>query len=65
MKIIINGKIKKLEVKNLRELLLKLKFNPERTLVSVNGNVVEKKAYPKTTLSDGDKVDVFSFVGGG
>jgi thiamine biosynthesis protein ThiS len=31
----------------------------------VNGNVVEKADYAKTTLSEGDNLEVFSFVGGG
>ncbi|HBC86946.1 MAG TPA: thiamine biosynthesis protein ThiS [Lentisphaeria bacterium] len=65
MKIILNGKSKNVEAKNLQALLLELKFDPERALVSLNGNVVEKKKFSKTALSDGDKVDVFSFVGGG
>ena len=67
MKIILNGKIKKVsdKAKTLEEFLILLKYDPEKTLVSVNGNVVEKKNFSKTALSDGDKVEVFSFVGGG
>ncbi|OGV57337.1 MAG: thiamine biosynthesis protein ThiS [Lentisphaerae bacterium GWF2_50_93] len=67
MKIILNGKIKKVGAKSktLGELMTLLKFDLEKTLVSLNGDVVEKKKFSKTNLSDGDKVDVFSFVGGG
>jgi thiamine biosynthesis protein ThiS len=42
-----------------------LRFDPEKTLVSVNGEPVEKGKSSKVALSEGDKVDVFSFVGGG
>jgi sulfur carrier protein len=65
MKIIINGKSRKVGVKTLEELMTFLKYDQERTLVSVNGNVVEKADYAKTTLSEGDNLEVFSFVGGG
>lgn len=65
MKIIINGKSKKVGVKTLEELMKFLKYDLEKTLVSVNGNVIEKDDYSKTDLSEGDSVDIFSFVGGG
>jgi sulfur carrier protein len=65
MIIIINGKNRKIGVKTLEGLMILLKLDPEKTLVSVNGEPVEKGKFPKTALSEGDKVDVFSFVGGG
>ncbi len=65
MKIEINGKNRKVEVKTLEELMTFLKYDLGKILVSVNGNVVEKNKYSKTALSEDDKVDVFSFVGGG
>jgi sulfur carrier protein len=65
MKIILNGKEKKLTVTNLGEILTNLKYNPENVIVSVNGELVEKEIYSITSLSEGDIVDVFSFVGGG
>ena len=65
MKIILNGKDKKLTVTNLGEMLANLKYNPENVIVSVNGELVEKEMYSITSLSEGDNVDVFSFVGGG
>jgi sulfur carrier protein len=65
MKIIVNGKSKKVGAKTLGELMILLKFDLEKSLVSVNDKVVEKKNFSKTVLSEGDKIDVFSFVGGG
>ncbi|MFZ2653963.1 MAG: sulfur carrier protein ThiS [Victivallales bacterium] len=65
MKIIVNGKSRKLGVKTLEELIILLKLDLGKTLVSVNGDVVDRKKSSGTLLSDGDKIDVFSFVGGG
>ncbi len=65
MKIILNGKSRKVGVKTLEELMTQLKFDLERTLVSVNGNVIDRKKFSESVLSDGDKVEAFSFVGGG
>ena len=65
MIIIINGKNRKVGVKMLEELMILLKFDPRKVIVSLNGNLVEKGEFSKTALSEGDKVDVFSFVGGG
>jgi thiamine biosynthesis protein ThiS len=65
MEITVNGKDKKVKAKTIKELMTFLRFDPEKTLVSVNGEPVEKGKFSKAALSEGDKVDVFSFVGGG
>ncbi len=65
MEITVNGKDKKVKAKTIKELMTFLRLDPEKTLVSVNGEPVEKGKFHKTALSEGDKVDVFSFVGGG
>ncbi|MFA6290933.1 MAG: sulfur carrier protein ThiS [Victivallales bacterium] len=65
MKIAVNGKNRKVEARTLEELMTFLKYDLGRTLVSVNGNVVGKDKYSRTILAEGDKVEAFSFVGGG
>jgi sulfur carrier protein len=65
MKIIVNGKSRKVGVKTLEELMAFLKYDSEKVIVSVNGNMVEKGKFSKTVLSEDDKVEIFSFVGGG
>ena len=65
MEITVNGKNKKVKAKTLEDLMAFLKYDPEKVIVSVNGNVVEKGKFSKTVLSEGDKVEIFSFVGGG
>ena len=65
MKIIVYGKSRKVGVKTLEELMAFLKYDPEKVIVSVNGNAVEKGKFSRTALSEGNKVEIFSFVGGG
>lgn len=40
-------------------------FNPVRVVVELNGDIVPKTAYSKTTLRDGDAVEIVCFMGGG
>ncbi len=65
MKIIINGKAKNVSAKTLEDLLLKCKYEPDKVMASINGGIVERKKYARTILAEGDKVEVFCFVGGG
>ena len=34
-------------------------------VLALNGNIVPKAAYAETVLSDGDSIEIVSFVGGG
>lgn len=36
-----------------------------RIAVELNGEILPKDKYDKTVLSDGDKVEIVNFVGGG
>ncbi len=38
---------------------------PEIVAVELNMNVLDKKSYSETPLSDGDVVEIVRFVGGG
>lgn len=40
-------------------------FDLGRVAVEVNGEIVPKRLYAETTLSDGDSVEIVGFVGGG
>ena len=50
---------------SLPALLAALDVDPARVAVMINGRVVTRKARDLTTLREGDKVEVLSFVGGG
>ncbi len=49
----------------LEALLKKLDLRPTRIAVEINRMVVAKADYARTRLSDGDKVEIINFVGGG
>ncbi len=47
------------------ELLDVLKYNGKRVAVELNENIVPKAEYGSTEVSDGDKLEIVRFVGGG
>ena len=50
---------------NLNELLNKLKIQKNKVAIEVNGEIVEKNKYLNLILSNGDKVEIVQFIGGG
>lgn len=46
-------------------LLLQLGISRERVAVELNAAIVPKGEYEKRLLSDGDKIEIVHFVGGG
>ncbi|MDD2480353.1 MAG: sulfur carrier protein ThiS [Victivallaceae bacterium] len=50
---------------NLADFLLSLKINLENTVIELNDELVERKSWTKTILTDNDKILAVSFVGGG
>lgn len=46
-------------------LLLQLGISRERVAVELNADIVPKGDYAKQLLSDGDKIEIVHFVGGG
>lgn len=53
------------ENSSLRKVLEDLNFNVELTVCEVNKNLVKKIDYDNFIVTDNDKIEVFSFVGGG
>ena len=50
---------------NISELLGVLEYNGKRVAVELNENIVPKSEYDNTIISDGDKLEIVRFVGGG
>jgi sulfur carrier protein len=42
-----------------------LAMKPDRVAVELNRNIVPRDRWPETQLSDGDRLEVVHFVGGG
>lgn len=61
----VNGIEMELEGKTVSEYLLSADYDEKRIAVECNGNIIPKAQYNETVLSNGDIVEVVSFVGGG
>ena len=66
MRVELNGEPKELdEGTTLSALIAQLSLAPERVAVELNRDVVRRADWPSTRLSDGDRVEIVHFVGGG
>ena len=48
-----------------QELLAQLQIDARRVAVEHNLTVVKREAFDRTTVNDGDEVEIVNFVGGG
>jgi sulfur carrier protein len=66
LRVELNGEPKELtEGTTLLALIEQLSLAPERVAVELNRDVVRRADWPATRLSDGDRVEIVHFVGGG
>lgn len=66
MDITINGEEKRFDGPlNVDGLLKALALEPRKIAVERNLEIVPKSLYGETALSDGDKIEIVQFVGGG
>lgn len=66
MQVIVNGCPRELESQaSLAELLDRLKLAPIRVAVELNEALVPRKDFAETSLRDGDRLEIVTFVGGG
>ena len=66
MRVTINGERRDVPDEiNLEELILELKFAPERLAVERNREVVRRADWPRTVLAEDDRIEIIHFVGGG
>lgn len=62
----LNGEPYSVPEKTSLEQLLEIFSLPlKRVAIELNGNVVSRRTWPETTVSDGDRLEVVHFVGGG
>jgi thiamine biosynthesis protein ThiS len=66
MKLTINGEARDFESPlSLAALLEQLDMKQDRVAVELNHNVIPREHWPTTDLSEGDRLEVVHFVGGG
>lgn len=61
----INGKACDCDGLTVTDYLFKNGYKIEFVAVELNGEILPRASYPNMVLSDGDKLEVVSFVGGG
>ncbi|MDQ5844855.1 MAG: sulfur carrier protein ThiS [Acidobacteriota bacterium] len=62
----VNGELREAkERSSLAELISELKLKSEQIAIELNREVVRRANWETTTLSEGDKVEIVHFVGGG
>lgn len=65
MNIQINGEVRVVSRNTVLEMLQGLDIDPKRVAVELNGDILPKAEYAARGLSDGDKIEIVHFVGGG
>ncbi|MBU1138235.1 MAG: sulfur carrier protein ThiS [Proteobacteria bacterium] len=66
MNITLNGKQKDLpSASTLTQLLTSLGLPAETLVIELNALIIQPDSYSETTLSEGDRVEIIRFVGGG
>ena len=62
----INGEDRELESSTtLSELIVELGMKPDRVAIELNRELIRRERWPETKLSNGDKLEIVHFVGGG
>jgi len=69
MELVINGQQREFaelsETSTVSDLLAALQLKGDRVALERNGEIVSRAAWDETLLSDGDKIEIVHFVGGG
>jgi sulfur carrier protein len=65
VQIIVNGEMETVEAVTILRYLETIAIDPRRVAVELNLNILPKADYGQTLLSDGDRLEIVQFVGGG
>ena len=66
MRLTINGEARELEeAPDLAALVAGLGLDPRKVAVERNLEIVPRSLYAQTALSDGDRIEIVHFIGGG
>jgi thiamine biosynthesis protein ThiS len=66
LRVQVNGEIRNVaDHSTLSDLVDELSLAPARIAVELNGEVVRRNKWTETVLSEGDRLEVVHFVGGG
>ena len=66
MTLTINGQEREFKtVSNISDLISQLGMKADRVAVELNRELVPRDSWPETPITDGDKLEIVHFVGGG
>ena len=66
MRLIVNGEARVVEnAASVEDLVVVLGLNPRKVAVERNLEIVPRSAYTATGLTEGDRIEIVQFVGGG
>ncbi len=65
MKLLVNNKTVKLDIRTVTELIRSLKLNEQMLYIQVNEQTIKKGEYKTKMLKENDHIDIISAVGGG
>jgi thiamine biosynthesis protein ThiS len=66
MNLILNGETRAFQgVSDVAGLVASLGLDARKVAVERNLEIVPRSAYPATSLSDGDRIEIVHFIGGG
>jgi sulfur carrier protein len=65
MRVSINGQEREVEARDIAALVIELDLDPRKVAVELNMAIVPRSLHAVTPLSEGDRLEVVQFVGGG
>ena len=66
MRLVINGEAREFDAaRDLAGLVTGLGLDPRKVAIERNLEIVPRSLYAATTLSDGDRIEIVHFIGGG
>jgi sulfur carrier protein len=65
VQIIVNGETETVEATTVLRYLEIIAIDPRRVAVELNLDILPKEDYGQTLLSEGDRLEIVQFVGGG
>ena len=65
MQITVNGEAIGIDTMSVLQYLQLISIDPRRVAVELNLDILPKTAYDTTLLSEGDRLEIVHFVGGG
>lgn len=65
MRVSINGQEREVQARDIAALVIELDLDPRKVAVELNMAIVPRSLHGVTPLSEGDRLEVVQFVGGG